>query len=302
MTGDPAVNNIPHRAGGIPAVRPAPERGFILTEMTETTEIDLKKLVFALLHRWWLVLGMALLGGAVALLITRFLITPMYAATVKLYVNNSIDTSVSTISSSDITASKSLVDTYITIIRSDTVLDEVLTLTGSAHTASSLNDLLTAGALNSTEVFHITVTAVDPAEATLLANAIADVAPKHLSDIVDGSSAKVVERAKLPTEPASPNVRRNIAVGALLALLAAAAAVVLAAVFDVHILAETDLRGLSDLPILGVISDFQTAGRPGYGYYAYRAGKSREKPKEETREKKPRENAKEKTGKEAAAK
>ncbi|MDR0671562.1 MAG: hypothetical protein LBF64_04540 [Oscillospiraceae bacterium] len=244
--------------------------------MTETTEIDLRKLASALLRRWWLLLGAALIGGAAALLITRFFITPMYAATIKLYVNNSIEPGVSSISSSDITASKSLVDTYITIIRSDTVLDEVLTLTGSGHTPASLNKLLTAGALNATEVFYITVTAVDPAEATLLANAIADVAPKHLSEIVDGSAAKVVDRAKLPTEPASPNVMINTAVGALLVLLLAAAAVTFSAVFDVHVLSETDLRGLSDLPVLGVISDFQAAAKSRYGYYYRAADKAKE--------------------------
>ncbi|MDR1158004.1 MAG: hypothetical protein LBK75_06810 [Oscillospiraceae bacterium] len=238
--------------------------------MTETTEIDLRKLAVALLRRWWLLLGAALLGGAVAMLFTRFLVTPMYAATIKLYVNNSNEVGASSISSSDITASKSLVDTYITIIRSDTVLDEVLAITESAHTPGSLNKLLTAGALNATEVFYITVTAADPAEAALLANAISEVAPKYLSEIVDGSSAKIVERAKVPAEPSSPNVKLNTAVGALLALLAVAAAVLLMAVFDVHILSETDLRSLSDLPILGVISDFQAAGRSGHGYYAYR--------------------------------
>jgi capsular polysaccharide biosynthesis protein len=229
-------------------------------------EIDLGKLAGAVLRRWWAVICAALVGGLIAFAVTRFFMVPLYSATVKLYVNNTTETAKS-ITSSDIVASKSLVETYITIIRSDAVLEEVLEKTGANdYTAKSLNAMLTAGALNATEVFYITVTSAFPAEATALANAIAEVAPEHLSEIVIGSSVKIVDAAKTPSEPSSPSYMMNCAIGLLLGAMLSILAVALLAALDARIVAEPDLQSISELPVLGAITDFSVASRPGYGY------------------------------------
>jgi capsular polysaccharide biosynthesis protein len=230
-------------------------------------EIDLKKLILALLRRWWLIAAAALVGGTAALLITHYLITPLYSATIKLYVNNSAESG-KLISSSDISASKSLVDTYITIIRSDAVLDQVIEKTRLADvTPKKLSANLSSGALNATEVFYITITDADPAIAADIANTIAEIAPEHLLEIVDGSSVKVVDFAKVPEEPSSPNLLQNVAIGLFLGFAAAAAAITLFVVFDARLSSSLDLRELSELPVLGIITDFTLAER--FSYYSY---------------------------------
>jgi capsular polysaccharide biosynthesis protein len=251
-------------------------------------EIDLGKLAGAVLRRWWAVMCAALVGGLIAFAITRFFMVPQYSATVKLYVNNTTETAKS-ITSSDIVASKSLVATYITIIRSDAVMEEVLEKTGaSGYTAKSLNEMLTAGALNATEVFYVTITSASPDEATALANAVAEVAPEHLSEIVIGSSVKIVDAAKTPSEPSSPSYSMNCAIGLLLGALLAISVVALRAALDARILVEPDLQGMSELPVLGAITDFSVASRPGYGYghgYGHRRSYGRGHGKHETRRK-----------------
>ena len=228
-------------------------------------EIDLRKLVTAVLLRWWVVVLAAAVGTVGAYCVTKYQMTPKYSATAKMYVNNSTEISKS-ITSGDISASKSLVDTYITIIRSDTVLDDVIENVDSVSTPAELNSMLTAGAINSTEVFHITVTHPNPDVAAMLANAIAEAAPIHLSEIVEGSSAKIVEKAKVPKSPSSPDVRKNTMTGGLGGLLLAVAVLVLIAVFDIHINSEADLGYISELPVLGVISDFKSDNLSRYGY------------------------------------
>lgn len=51
--------------------------------------------------------------------------------------------------------------------------------------------MVQAEAVNSTEVFSIDVTSPDPQEAELIANAIADILPDRIADIVEGSSVKI---------------------------------------------------------------------------------------------------------------
>jgi capsular polysaccharide biosynthesis protein len=235
---------------------------------SETIEIDLRKLAIVLVRHWWVLVLGTLVGGAAALGITRFLITPQYTATVKMYVNNSTESG-SSITSSDISASKSLVETYITIIRSDTVLGEVAELTGYGYEPPDLNEMLSAGALNATEVFFISITHPSAVRAAVLANAIADAAPRHLAEIVDGSSLKIVDRAKTPTEPSSPDYIVNTAIGAAAGFLIPSAVFVLLALFDVRINTADDLAALADAPVLGVISDFDSVSHSKYGYGGY---------------------------------
>lgn len=54
----------------------------------DTVEIDLIKLFMAYLHKWWLILLCALVVGGGALLYTMKFITPLYQASITIYVNN----------------------------------------------------------------------------------------------------------------------------------------------------------------------------------------------------------------------
>jgi capsular polysaccharide biosynthesis protein len=234
---------------------------------TETVEIDLRKVALALARRWWAIAAAAAVGCALALGATRVLMAPQYTATIKLYANNAAEAT-KTITAGDITASKSLVETYIAIIRSDTVLDEVLAKTGAGRTRAELDGMLSAGSLNSTEVFYVAATGPDAGEAAALANAVADIAPGRLAEIVDGSSVKVVDRAKTPELPSSPSYPKNAAAGAAAGLLLACGALGAAAALDVRVAAEEDLAALADIPVLGTVTDFGSAGKAGYGRYA----------------------------------
>ncbi|MDR0491828.1 MAG: hypothetical protein LBH28_11360 [Oscillospiraceae bacterium] len=236
--------------------------------MKENTliEIDLRKIVAAVLLRWWVVVLAAAVGTAGAYCVTKYQMTPMYSATAKMYVNNAVEKASTTITTSDISASKSLVQTYIAIIRSDTVLYDVIDKIGSWFTPAQISGMLTAGAINSTEMFYLTITHPNPDVAATIANAIAEAAPSHIFDIVEGSSAKIVEYAKAPHSPSSPDVRSNTMTGGLGGLLLAVIVLALIAIFDTRVNSEADLAYISELPLLGVISDFKTANTTKYGY------------------------------------
>ncbi|HHX71725.1 MAG TPA: hypothetical protein GX701_02210 [Clostridiales bacterium] len=228
-------------------------------------ELDLKELIQILLRGIHIIIAATLVAGLIAFIITHFVITPLYSASIKLYVDNSTEMTTS-ITSSDVAAAQSLVDTYITIIQSDTVLDEVIAANDSPYSTEELMKKISASALNRTEVLKVVVTTPDPQEAYELANSIAEIAPKHLSHIVSGSSVKIIDRAKVPQVPSSPNYKKNIAVGLLLGFILACAFVIIRDLLDTRIKNETDLNRLIDLPVLGSITEFGEATKPGNGY------------------------------------
>lgn len=228
-------------------------------------EIDLKELFLILWHRIWIIILVTILSGAVVFGFTRFLVKPKYTSSIKMYVNNST-TSKANMSSSDIAASQSLVDTYITIIQSDTLLTDVIGRSNSLYTTGQLNKMISARSLNNTEVFQVNVTSEDPNEAQALANSIADTAPEYLSDIVTGTSVKIIDRAKFSDVPTSPNILSNTMIGLVAGFMLASGLILLVSLMDTRIKTEQDLQRITDLPILGAISDYENASSNNYGY------------------------------------
>lgn len=226
----------------------------------EVQEIDLIKLVQEYLKRWWLIALCVLVGGGVALYGTMKLVTPLYQASITVYVNNTRSGEyVDYISGSNLQASQKLVSTYSNIIISDTVLSKVAAKVGDGYTAESLRKVLTTQQIGETELFNVFIRCADPEEAAYLANMVADIAPKELETFVEGSSAKIIDYAKVPTKRYSPSYSRNTALGAMLGLLLSAGYITIHCLLDVRIKEDSDLFELFDIPVLGQIPHFSNA-------------------------------------------
>ncbi len=246
----------------------------------ETIEIDLKRIWDAVLSKMWLVILVPVICAALTLLGTIYLITPQYQSSAMFYVNNSSlsvggDASL-TIDSGDIVASKNLVDTYIVILNSRTCLNDVIDYADLKYTTDELEAMITASSVNSTEVFEVVITGPDPKEAEKIANAIAYVLPNKISDIVEGTSAKVVDYAIVSNTPSSPNRVNNTLLGFGIGLVSILAIVILAELFDTTIRSEADLTQISAHPVLTAVPDMMTSGKGGY-YYGEGKKKSKKK-------------------------
>ena len=235
--------------------------------------INYRALLLFMLKRAWIIALVVLLFAAGAFYVSKLLITPEYKATIRLYVNNRIEAS-SSLTSSDVSASKSLVDTYITIISSDSVIDVISEKTGGKYTGTQIKNMLSAKSINGTEVFAVSITGPVPEDCAAVANAIADFAPDKISEIVDGSSVKIVDRAKIPTVPISPSVERNVAGAVIIGVALILILFFLMFISDTTIYSESDVREFCTLPILGIMPDFTQAGQGKYSYSYGRAGRS----------------------------
>ncbi len=228
--------------------------------MNQMIEIDLRELMYALLRKIWLVILCMVLCGAAAFAYTKYCVTPLYRADVSFYVNNSSFQSDNnqSISSSDLATSQRLVLTYVNIIKSDLVLEKVVAESGLNITAPELRSIMTASSMDNTELFEVYISSPDPVQAAQIANALAAVAPGEISNILVGSATKVIDYAKVPTSPYTPNRSQNTMIGVLLGAFLAAAVIVVQAPLDVRIKGEDDLKKLSSVPVIGVIPDFAT--------------------------------------------
>ncbi len=238
-------------------------------------EIDILQLLRKLWHKAWALVLAALIGGGAAFAYSAFLIIPLYEAEALMYVNNSsfsVGSTSFSINNAELTAAQSLVDTYIVILTSRPTLEAVIDDTGVDYSCDQLEAMISAGAVNNTEVFSITVTSKDPQEAELITNAIVDVLPERIADVVDGSSVRTVEWAIVPSEKSSPNITMYTAIGMLVGFVLACMVVIIQLAGDTLIHDEDYLTETYRIPVLAVIPDlYDDKGNGDYSAYESKA-------------------------------
>ena len=246
-------------------------------QKNEEIEIDLGRVFRAVMDKAWLVAIVALVCAVVTFVGTFFFITPKYESSAMFYVNNSNlslgDASVS-ISSGDLSTSRNLVDSYIVILNTRETLVDVIDYAGASRSYKELREMLSSGAVNETEIFKVTVTSTDPHESERLANAIAYILPKRIGTIIDGTSAKVVDSAIVPSSPSSPSYSKNTVIGFLLGFVLSVGLIALREIFDITVRTEEDVNQVCKHPILTAVPDMTAAGKGG-SYYGYGSSRSK---------------------------
>ena len=270
-------------------------------EQKQEDTIDLLKLCKVLLEKIWLLIIVAVLFAAVAFVYTRTMIKPEYQATSKLYVFNKSDFGSSgAVSSSDISTSKVLVNTYIVVLQSDSVLGQVVDtiseyqgkegfeyLGTEPYTTKQLRDMISAGSINNTESFSVTVTAHDPYEAKFINDAILYFLPDEIIRVVKAGAVEIIDKASIPTAPSAPSVIKNTVLGGLVGGVLTAAIIVVMALFDNVIHTEEDLADeFPDISVIGVIPDFKSEKRKAGGVKSAAHQSNRVKTEEVKTEKK----------------
>ncbi|MBR2715061.1 MAG: polysaccharide biosynthesis tyrosine autokinase [Ruminococcus sp.] len=238
----------------------------------EVIEIDIRRIWRAIWHRIWMAFIVAFLCATITFISTHLFVTPKYKASAMFYVNNNSismgDTSFS-LSQGDITAAKSLVETYIVILNSKSCLNDVIDYADSDLSYGELKSMISAAAVNSTEIFEVKVTSPDPKEAEILANAIAYILPKRIASIVEGTSANIVDYAVTPTSPSSPGYTSNALLGFVIGFVLAVVIIALKEIFDVTIRSSEEVEQCTDHPILASVPDMLSSHQSEGNYYGY---------------------------------
>ena len=244
----------------------------------EEIEIDLSRLFGALLKRAWMIGIVAVLCAILTLVGTVLFVAPKYQSSAMFYVNNS-SLSVGDalgITTGDLSASRGLVKTYIVILNTRATINDVIDYAGVDRTYGEVKRMISAAAVDSTEVFRVVVTCEDPEEAEKIANAIAYILPKRIANIIQGSSAKVVDAAVRPSGASSPSYTKNTMMGFLIGFVLMAALIVVKELLDNTIRAEEDITQNCEHPILAPVPDMAATGK-GASHYGYGRGAQRGK-------------------------
>jgi capsular polysaccharide biosynthesis protein len=238
---------------------------------TEYYTIDVIHIIKTLWKHAWVIALCGLLAAVIGFSISAFAIAPKYSSSVKLYVNNSsisLGNTNFSISASELTAAQSLVRTYGDILDSWNTLERVIEKAEVDYTWQELSDMIVYAPSNDTEIMLVTVTCENPYEATRIANAIAEVLPVRISEVIDGASMEIVAPAIPNLDKVSPSITKYTAIALIIGALISVSVLVVVAIMDDTIHDEEYVLKTYDYPILGKVPDLLNTGSKSYGYYS----------------------------------
>lgn len=223
-----------------------------------TVRLNLYELLDVLWRRIWAIILAAMVFAAAAFGYTYMFVQPTYSASALLYVNNSKvsigSTSFSISSTSDLSTAQRLVDTYLVILKTRTMLNDVIAENNLPYSYEQLCDMISASSVNGTEAFRITVTCGDPTEAEQIANAVAAVLPEKIGSVMTGSDVRIVDYAVIPSYSNGPNYTGNTMKGALAGAALAALIIIIIFILDDKIRSEDILaQSYPNIPLLAVV-------------------------------------------------
>ena len=221
---------------------------------TKSVEID----VLALLQKLWtkkvFILFTAFYVAVFSFLGTYFFIQPTYTSTTRIYVVNQA-TDNNNLSAQDLQAGTYLVNDYKEIITSNDVLSEVIKDEKLNLSEAELSKMVSVNIPTDTRLISISVKAKTGQDAQVLANKVREVASKKIKTVTKVEDVTTLEEAKLPSSPSSPNIKRNVLLGAILGGFVAIVAVLVREVLDDRIRRPEDVEDVLEMTLLGIVPD-----------------------------------------------
>lgn len=241
----------------------------------DETEIDLGKLFKALVQRLPIILLVTLCFSAIGFSYGKYYLPLEYTSSTYMYVKNGDASEEKTaINQQDLMASKSLVETYIVILKNDTVVKQVgmnlvskfgvseiskcFTVKNGVISTAELKDAISMSADGDTEVLKISAQTKDPHVSAEICDIYAEVAPTFLIRIIGAGSVEVIGDAEVPQSPSAPDVKKITMMAAAAGFVLSAGVAVLIYLLDRTIKGEDDIQSFS-ISYLGEVPEMVEA-------------------------------------------
>ena len=194
-------------------------------------EINLKELFDYFKNKLsWMIITVILVVG-IGNVITTITRVPMYrSSTTIVLVSDSKD-----YNSTEVQLNKSLVGTYSEIIKSRTVLNEVISNLGLSYSALELSDNINVTAVENTEIIRISVSDADNKQAAKIANEIASVFMTEIQKFYKLNNVSVIDKADSNNKSFNVNYVKDNLIYVLVALVLSGGVIFVMYYFDTTI-------------------------------------------------------------------
>lgn len=240
--------------------------------------ISINKIFDAIIHRIIPIILCTLLCTSVAFVYYSFFVDKKYSANVSIIVDNRSTEDVDEENNpsqkktnADISASRMMTETYIAILKNDSVLtsiadrvnntnDDIIDGYRNKLTVKQLKSAIAMTSVNETEILKITATTTDPQLSVDVCAAVVEEAKVVLRQTMNTLTVNSIEGDNiiLPTAPVSPNVMRSTILVAFLAFAAGCGVAIVISLLDLTVKANDDIAAICGFPVIGEIPSIKT--------------------------------------------
>lgn len=222
----------------------------------DVIEIDLLELFHVLLGQMGLIISVGILTALIGFILSKFVMSPVYESTTKIYILNKTETA--SVTYSDVQMGTQLTKDYAQLISSRYVLEEVIQMLSLEAEYEDMLNKVSVDTPTDTRIVSITVKDHDPVQAMKIANCIRETASEHIQNVMDIEAVNVVETANMPTEKAGPKCTVWTLMGGIAGAALICVIVLVRYLLDDTIKSSEDVEkylGLSTLALIPMASD-----------------------------------------------
>ncbi len=221
-------------------------------------EIDVMELFKFFMSKVKIIILCVFIFVIIGIIYVNFIIIPKYhSSTTLILVSNDINQN-STMLQSEVTLNKNLVTTYSEIVKSRTVLTEVIDKLNLDVDVVNLSKQITVTSVENTEIIKIEVSDESAKRAQKIAKTTAIVFEKEVQRIYNLTNVSVVDEAYLADSPYNINPVKQVLIFMCMGLIIGLCIVFLIFYFDTSIKSSEEIEEKLNLPIIGKVALVET--------------------------------------------
>lgn len=194
------------------------------------------------------ILAFVLLGSIYSFVIKK----PLYQSSTTVVLARSNDDT-QKYTQSDVLLNQNLVPTYSNIIKSRSVLRQVINNEKLDYTADELSNLITVSSVENTEIIKVTVKNQDRELAKKIANGIVPVFTNKVQGFYNIDNVSVLDTAELASRPCNINYPKDLVIFIMLGFVLSSGVIFVIYYFDTTIKNTSDIEDKLKLTVLGTV-------------------------------------------------
>lgn len=215
--------------------------------------IDLSDILFWIMKWKWVVIAITLLFVVIGYVFSNITYRAEYVATASMVVNSKSESLLQAGTAMDASLTQNLIPTYTRILKSEKIAKHVVDKFDINLAMDSVENMLDVTIGEESQVVYLKVTHSDPYMAKNIANAVIQVAPAVMMEVVEAGSVNVLDYATLPIKPEPPKTVQYMTVLALIGFILISIIVVLLNFFVMKVKNAEDIENKIGTMVLGEI-------------------------------------------------
>lgn len=216
--------------------------------------INISEILDALKKRYKIIIAITLAFTIIAALVSFFVIKPKYEVTTKLFIGKE-QSKTQDFNSNDITMYQKLLSTYAEVVTTNDLVEKAIEKGKIDETVKDVKEGLKVTPRADTQILEISYTGTNKEEAVDIVENITDQFIKESKKLIPNGNIKIIQKAKMPEKPVSPNKKLNILIAFVLGLMVSVGLSLLLEFMDNTYKSKEELEKAVDLPVLGVIPE-----------------------------------------------